>query len=274
MAWVVKPSLTNLDVCDNIKIMLTQFSRTELILGIDSTSLLAEKTVAVFGIGGVGSYTVEGLVRSGIGHFVLIDDDKVCLTNINRQLIATHTTIGKPKVIVMKDRILDINPSATVEIHQCFYGKETAAQFDVSKWSYIIDCIDTVSSKLLLVEAAVKNSVPILSCMGAGNKIDPTKFEIADIKKTSICPLARVMRQELKKRRISKLKVLYSREIPLKPAEGGENTCKESCVCPEGTMRKCTFRRQIPGSVSFVPSVAGMIIAGEVIKDLLQLSRK
>jgi len=254
--------------------MLTQYSRTELILGLDSTNILSEKTVAVFGIGGVGSYAVEGLVRGGVGHFVLIDDDKVCLTNINRQLIATHATIGKAKVIVMRDRILEINPSATVEIYQCFYGKDTAMQFDVSKWSYIIDCIDTVSSKLLLVEAAEKNAVPILSCMGAGNKIDPTKFEIADIKKTSICPLARVMRQELKKRRISKLKVLYSREIPLKPTEAGENTCKESCVCSEGTMRKCTLRRQIPGSVSFVPSVAGMIIAGEVIKDLLRLPRK
>jgi len=254
--------------------MLTQFSRTELILGSDSTSILAEKTVAVFGIGGVGSYSVEGLVRSGIGHFILIDDDKVCLTNINRQLIATHACIGKAKVAVMRDRILEINPFATVEIHQCFYGKETEEQFDVSKWSYIVDCIDTVSSKILLVETAKRNSVPILSCMGAGNKIDPTKFEIADIKKTSICPLARVMRQELKKRRITKLKVLYSREIPLKPMEDTENTCKESCVCPGGTTRKCSYRRQIPGSVSFVPSVAGMIIAGEVVKDLLQLSRK
>lgn len=254
--------------------MLTQFSRTELILGSDSTSILAGKTVAVFGIGGVGSYAVEGLVRSGIGHFVLIDDDKVCLTNINRQLIATHATIGKAKVAVMKERILEINPSATVEIHPCFYGKDTAMQFDVEKWSYIIDCIDTVSSKLLLVEEAVKHSVPILSCMGAGNKIDPTKFEITDIKKTSICPLARIMRQELKKRRVSKLKVLYSREMPIKPSGDGENSCKDCCVCPDGTMRKCTTRRQIPGSVSFVPSVAGMIIAGEVIKDLLKTPHK
>jgi tRNA A37 threonylcarbamoyladenosine dehydratase len=267
-------SLTKLTVWAKMRIMLTQFSRTELILGLDSTSILADKTVAVFGIGGVGSYAVEGLVRSGVGHFVLIDDDRVCLTNINRQLIATQRTIGKAKVEVMRDRILEINPSATVEIHQCFYGKETADQFDLLKWSYIIDCIDTVSSKLLLVETAVKNSIPILSCMGAGNKVDPTKFEITDIKKTSVCPLARVMRQELKKRRISKLKVLYSREIPIKPAESGENKCKKSCICPSGTTRKCTTRRQIPGSVSFVPSVAGLIIAGEVIKDLLRMSRK
>jgi tRNA threonylcarbamoyladenosine dehydratase len=249
--------------------MLTQFSRSELLLGTESTSILSGKTVAVFGIGGVGSYVVEGLVRGGVGHFVLVDDDRVCLTNINRQLIATRSTIGSPKVSVMRDRILDINPEATVETHQCFYGADTASRFEVSPWSYIVDCVDTVSAKLLLIEEAKRHNVPIISCMGAGNKLDPTRFELADISKTSVCPLARVMRRELRSRGISGVKVLYSREIPIQPVASAENSCRAHCVCPPGTVRKCADRRQVPGSVSFVPSVAGLIIAGEVIKDLL-----
>ncbi len=252
--------------------MLTQFSRSELLLGADSTAKLGCARVAIFGVGGVGSFVAEGLARSGIGHFVLVDDDKVCLTNINRQLIATHSTIGRPKVEVMRERILDINPGAIVEIHQCFYGAETAASVVFSSCTYIIDCIDTVSAKLLLVETAREKNIPIICCLGAGNKLDPTRFEIADIYDTSVCPLARVMRRELKKRSIPALKVLYSREEPIKISEGAESSCKAGCVCPPGTTRKCSSRRAVPGSVPFVPSVAGLIIAGEVVRDLLGIT--
>lgn len=251
--------------------MLTQFSRNELLLGMEATNILSKKRVAVFGLGGVGSFVVEGLVRSGVGKFVLFDDDTVCLTNLNRQLIATQRTVGRPKVEVMRERILEINPAAEVEIHRCFYGPANAADFSYSDYSYIVDCIDTVSSKLVLVENSVRLHIPIISCMGAGNKLDPTKFELADIKKTSVCPLARVMRQELKKRRIKKLKVLYSKEIPISPLVNETTGCKIDCICPEGTTRKCASRRQIPGSVPFVPSVAGLILAGEVVKDLLKM---
>lgn len=237
---------------------MNEFSRTELLLG--NLDKLKNSFVAVFGIGGVGSFTVEALIRSGVGNIAVFDDDKVCLTNINRQLIATRKTIGKPKVEVIRDRILEINPKVNVEMHQTFYSKENADEFDLSKYTYIVDAIDTISSKLVLIEKAKALNIPIISCMGAGNKLDPTRFEVADIYKTSICPLARTMRSELRKRGIDSLKVVYSKEPALKPMENEEDNCEA----------KCTSRRQIPGSVSFVPSVAGLIIAGEVIKDIIK----
>jgi ThiF family. len=251
--------------------MLNQFSRTELLLGKEAIEKLNNSRVAVFGLGGVGSFTVEALVRSGVGHLDLIDDDRVCLTNLNRQLIATRKTIGKPKVEVMKERILDINPKAEVVTHRCFFTHETADQFDFTLYDYVVDAIDTVSGKIEIIVRCKEKNVPVISCMGAGNKLDPTKFEVADIYKTSICPLAKVMRKELKARGIKSLKVVYSKEPPMKPIEDMEISCKNNCICPPGTERKCTARRQVPGSVSFVPSVAGLIIAGEVIKDLIGL---
>lgn len=251
--------------------MLNRFSRTELLLGTDAIRKLGSSRVAVFGIGGVGSYTAEALARSGIGTIDIIDDDKVCLTNVNRQLIATQSTIGRLKVDVMKERLLDINPSINVITHQCFFNSDTVTEFDFTQYSYIVDAIDTVSSKLLLIECAKNANVPIISCMGAGNKLDPTQFEVDDIYKTSVCPLAKVMRNELRKRGVEKLKVVYSKEKAMTPIEDDKNSCKYNCVCPPGTKRKCTIRRQVPGSVSFVPSVAGLILAGEVIKDITQV---
>lgn len=252
--------------------MLNQFSRTELLLGKEAMEKLNNSRVAVFGIGGVGSFTVEALARSGVGYIDLIDDDKVCLTNLNRQLIATRKTVGKPKVEVMKERILEINPKAQVVTHQCFFTKETADQFEFSQYDYVVDAIDTVSGKIEIIVRCKEKNVPVISCMGAGNKLDPTKFEVADIYKTSICPLAKVMRKELKARGIESLKVVYSKEPAMKPVEDMRISCKSNCICPPGTARKCTARRQIPGSVAFVPSVAGLIIAGEVIKDLVGLN--
>ena len=248
--------------------MLNEFSRTELLLGSDGMTKLSHSRVAVFGIGGVGTFAVEALARSGIGALDLFDDDKICLTNINRQLIATRKTVGKKKVEVMRDRVLEINPAIKVEIHETFYGADNADQFDLSLYDYIIDAIDTVSSKLILIERAKERNVPIISCMGAGNKLDPTKLEVADIAKTSMCPLAKVMRSELRKRGIMDLKVVYSKEPPMKPIEDENSSCKSHCICPPDTKRKCTIRRQVPGSVAFVPSVAGLILAGEAIKDL------
>lgn len=248
--------------------MLNQFSRAELLFGTEAMDKLEQARVAVFGVGGVGGFTVEALARSGVGTIDIFDDDKVCLTNINRQIIATRKTIGKYKVEVMRDRILEINPKATVNIHQTFYSQEVADQFDFSEYTYIVDAIDTVSAKIELVMRANEKKVPIISCMGAGNKLDPTMFEVTDIYKTSVCPLAKVMRKELKTRGIKKLKVVYSKEPARKPIEDTNNSCKTNCVCPPGTQRKCTVRRQVPGSTSFVPSVAGLIIAGEVIKDI------
>ncbi|WMM25022.1 tRNA threonylcarbamoyladenosine dehydratase [Tissierella sp. MB52-C2] len=249
---------------------MNEFSRTELLLGAEGVDKLRNSFVAVFGVGGVGSFTVEALVRSGVGNIAIIDDDKVCLTNINRQLIATRKTVGKNKVEVMRDRILEINPKVNVEIHQTFYTKDNADEFDLSKYTYVVDAIDTVSSKLTLIERAKSCNTPIISSMGAGNKLDPTKFQVTDIYKTSICPLARAMRSELRKRGIESLKVVYSQEPALKPIENEEDNCSNKCICPSGTQRKCTVRRQIPGSVAFVPSVAGLIIAGEVIKDIIE----
>ncbi len=248
--------------------MLNSFSRTELIFGNDAMKKLASSRVAVFGIGGVGGYTVEALVRSGVGAIDIIDDDRVCLTNINRQIIATRKTVGKYKVDVAEERIHDINPDCKVTSFKTFFTPDTAGQFVFSLYDYIVDAIDTVTGKIELIMKANSAGVPIISSMGAGNKIDPTAFEVADIYKTSVCPLAKVMRHELKKRGIKKLKVVYSKEESITPIESESTSCKYNCVCPPGTVRKCTERRQVPGSCSFVPSVVGLIIAGEVIKDL------
>lgn len=250
--------------------MLNQFSRTELLIGDHGIEALKKASVAIFGVGGVGSFAVEALARSGVGTFYLYDDDKVCLTNINRQLIATRKTVGRVKVEVMKERIHEINPDAVVYDNRLFFGTETAVEIDFTKFDYIIDAIDTVSSKLLLVEMANKVSVPIISSMGAGNKLDPTRFEVTDISKTSVCPLAKVMRKELKVRGIPKLKVVYSKEPAMKPIEKDELSCKSNCICPKDVQRNCSSRRQVPGSIAFVPSVVGLIIAGEVIKDLIK----
>ena len=249
--------------------MLNQFSRTELLIGKDGIEKLQNSKVAIFGIGGVGSFVVEGLVRAGIGNFILVDDDKVCLTNLNRQLIGTRKTIGKPKVEVAKERILEINPNANVEIIQEFFMPDSKEILDETI-DYVVDAIDTITAKIELVIRTNKLHIPIISCMGTGNKLDPTKFEVTDIYKTSICPLAKVMRKELRARGIKELKVVYSKEEPIKINETENNSCKTGCICPPGTKRKCTTRNQVPGSISFVPSVAGLIIAGEVIKDILK----
>ena len=248
--------------------MLNQFSRTQLLLGKEGMDALAGAKVAIFGIGGVGGYVVEALARSGVGSFVIVDDDKVCLTNINRQIIATRKTIGKYKVEVMRDRILEINPDAQVEMRQCCYLPENAHEFDFSEYSYVVDAVDTVTAKIEIIMRAQAAGVPVISCMGAGNKLDPTQFHVADIYKTTMCPLAKVMRHELKKRGVKKLKVVYSTEKPVRPLEDMSESCRSHCVCPPGTEHKCTERRDIPGSVAFVPPVAGLILAGEVIKDL------
>lgn len=252
------------------KHMLNEFSRTELMLGKQAMDRLAASTVAVFGIGGVGTFAVEALCRSGVGHFVLVDDDLICLTNLNRQIHATHSTVGQPKVEAMKHRILDINPKAQVETHKRFYLPDCAQELVRSDYDYIIDAMDTVKAKLDLIINAKRLGIPIISCMGAGNKLDPTRFEIADIYQTSVCPLARVMRTELRRRGVENCKVLYSREVPRTPAMTGDLSCAKHCVCPKGTARTCTIRRQIPASISFVPSVAGLIIGGEAIKDLIK----
>lgn len=249
---------------------MDQFARTQLLLGADAMNKLKNSRVAVFGVGGVGGYSVEALARSGVGAVDLIDDDKVCLTNINRQIIADVKTIGKYKVDVARDRILSINPRCKVTTYQCFYLPQNAKDFDFSQYDYVIDAVDTVTAKINLVMQANENGVPVISSMGAGNKLDPTAFVVSDIYKTDVCPLAKVMRRELKKRNIKKLKVVYSKEKPLAPIEDESISCRSHCVCPPGAERKCTDRRTIPGSVAFVPSVVGLIIAGEVIKDLIK----
>ena len=248
--------------------MLNQFSRTELLLGKDAMERLAASRVAVFGIGGVGGYVCEALVRSGVGAIDLVDDDRVCLTNLNRQLIATRKTVGRLKTEVMQERLQEINPNVKVQLHTCFFLPENADSFSFADYDYVVDAVDTVSAKLALVEQCAKTHTPIISCMGAGNKLDPTAFRVADIYKTRVDPLARVMRRELKKRGIRKLKVVYSEEQPLRPIEDMTISCRAHCICPPGTKRHCTDRRDIPGSTAFVPSVAGLILAGEVVKDL------
>lgn len=250
--------------------MLNQFSRTQLLLGDEAMNKLAASRVAVFGVGGVGGYVCEALIRSGVGAIDLVDDDKVCLTNLNRQIIATRKTVGQYKTQVMKERILDINPDAKVEIHNCFFLPETADDFEFEKYDYVVDAVDTVTAKIALVMKCKEKNVPIISSMGAGNKLDASAFRVADIYKTKVCPLAKVMRRELKKRGVKKLKVVYSEEMPIKPLEDMSSSCKTNCICPPGAQHKCTQRRAIPGSVAFVPSVAGLIIAGEVVKDLIK----
>ncbi len=230
--------------------MLEQFSRTELLIGKEAIEKLNKTKVAIFGIGGVGSYVVEGLARAGIGNFILIDNDEVALSNINRQIIATHKTVGKSKVEVSKERILDINPNAEVEIYKEFFLPESDEIIDKTV-DYIVDAIDTITAKIELVIRADRLNIPIISSMGTGNKLDPTRFEVTDIYKTSVCPLAKVMRRELKTRGIKSLKVVYSKEEPIKISENLEE------------------KKKIPASISFVPSVAGLIIAGEVIKDII-----
>ncbi|HBT65136.1 MAG TPA: tRNA threonylcarbamoyladenosine dehydratase [Ruminococcaceae bacterium] len=234
--------------------MTDEFSRTRMLMGDQGFMKIKNSAVAVFGIGGVGSYITEALARCGVGRFLLVDKDTVSVSNINRQLIATHKTIGIPKVEVMRDRILDINPAAEVEICPTFFNNETAGSFDLSQFSYVADAIDTISSKLILIEKSKSIGVPIISCMGAGNKLDPSRFEVADIYKTSVCPLARIIRYELRQRGIKDLKVVYSKEAPITPENGSEDL-------PDG-------KRQLPGSISFVPSVAGLIMAGEIIRDI------
>lgn len=251
--------------------MLTQFSRTELLFGKEAMDKLAGSKVAVFGIGGVGGYVCEALVRSGVGAFDLIDDDKVCLTNLNRQIIATRSTVGKYKTDVMRDRMLDINPNVEVEVHKCFFLPENADDFPWDSYDYIVDAVDTVTAKIALVMKCKEKNIPIISSMGAGNKLDGSQFKVADIYKTKVCPLAKVMRRELKKRGVKKLKVVYSEEIPTRPIEDMAISCRNNCICPPGAEHKCTERRDIPGSVAFVPSVAGLIIAGEVAKDLIRV---
>ena len=250
--------------------MLNQFSRTELLIGKEGLEKLKNAKVAIFGIGGVGSFVAEGLVRAGIGNFILVDDDKVCLTNLNRQIIATRKTIGKYKVDVMKERILEINPDAKVETVQEFYMPNSENQIITSELSYVADCIDTVTAKIELVKNCKELGIPIISAMGTGNKLDPSKLTITDIYKTNTCPLAKVMRKELRKRKIESLKVIYSTEEPIKPDNESEFSCKTNCICPPGTKRKCSARNQVPGSISFVPSVAGLMIAGEIVRDIIE----
>lgn len=249
--------------------MLNQFSRTQLMFGKENIEKLHNSHVAIFGIGGVGGYTVEALVRSGVGKITLVDDDKVCLTNLNRQLYATLSTVGKYKVDVAEERILDIYKKAEVNKFKTFYTPDTKDMFDFSQYDYVVDAIDTVIGKLSIVEECYKSNTPVISSMGAGNKVNPTMFEVDDIYNTSVCPLARVMRQELRKRKIPKLKVVYSKEKALKPLEDMAISCRTHCICPPGTVHKCTNRRDIPSSNAFVPSVVGLIIAGEVIKDII-----
>jgi len=246
--------------------MLEQFSRTELLIGSDGMEKLQKARVAVFGVGGVGGYVVEALARSGVGTLDIIDADKVCLSNLNRQIIATMQTIGMYKVDAAKERILAINPQALVNAHRCFYLPETAEQFDFSQYDYVVDAVDTVTGKIELVMQADRANTPIISSMGAGNKMDPTAFKVADIYKTNVCPLAKVMRRELKKRGIRKLKVVYSEEQPLTPSASVDNQQVGEAM---DNVREGSPRRQTPGSNAFVPSVVGLIIAGEVIKDII-----
>ena len=248
--------------------MLNQFSRTQLLLGPAAIERLHNKKVAVFGIGGVGGYVCEALVRSGIGAFDLIDDDKVCLTNLNRQIIATRKTVGKYKTDAMKERMLEINPEAKIDVHRCFFLPENADDFPFAEYDYVVDAVDTVTAKIELILRAKRENIPVISAMGAGNKLDAGRMKVADIYETSVCPLARVMRHELKKRNVKSLKVVYSDEPPVRPREDPSISCRSHCICPPGAQHKCTERRDIPGSTAFVPAVAGLLIAGEIVKDL------
>ena len=251
--------------------MATQhsLSRTELLIGKDGLDKLRNSKVIVFGVGGVGSYTIEALARAGVGELIIIDDDTVCLTNLNRQVHATYKTISQPKVEVMKERIVSINRDCNVITHQIFVTQENITEIIPIDVDYVVDAIDTVSAKLGLAKYCYEKNIKIMSSMGTGNKLDPTQFKVTDIFKTKVCPLAKVMRYELRKRGVEKLKVVYSEEIPIKPNYEDVVTCKTGCVCTGGT-KKCAIKRQIPGSISFVPPVAGMIIGGEVIKEYIR----
>lgn len=240
--------------------MTEEFSRTERLLGNEAMRCLKNARVAVFGVGGVGGYVVEALARSGVGALDLIDNDTVNLSNINRQIIALHSTVGKFKVDVMKERIADINPDCKVNVHRCFFLPENKEEFDFTQYTYVVDAVDTVAAKIQLVLQAKEAEVPIISSMGAGNKLNPAMFEVADIYKTSVCPLAKVMRRELKQRGVKKLKVVYSKEEAIKPVE------------PETKQETAPGKRSTPGSVAFVPSAAGLIIASEVVKDIIHKS--
>lgn len=237
------------------------FSRNRLLMGEDNLKKLKDSKVALFGMGGVGGYVAEALARSGVGSFLLVDNDVISMSNINRQIIALHQTVGKYKVDVMKERILDINPDADVTVSKCFFLPENSGEIDFSGYSYIVDAVDTVSAKIEIVMKATECNVPVISSMGTGNKLDPSMLQIADIYDTSVCPLARVMRHELRERGIKKLKCVYSTEKPIKPDDSHMNTDDEGAL-----------KRQVPGSVAFVPSVAGLLMAGEVVRDLCGLS--
>lgn len=250
------------------KNMENQFSRTQMLLGEAAMKRLSQARVAVFGIGGVGGYVCEALVRSGVGAFDLIDNDRICMTNLNRQIIATRKTIGRYKTEVMKERMLEINPDVKVTVHNCFFLPENGELFPFEEYDYVVDAVDTVTAKIEIILQAQKKNVPVISCMGAGNKLDAGAFQVADIYKTSMCPLAKVMRRELKKRGVRKLKAVYSREEPMRPLEDasmGSETSSTHSFQEEYTHAE---RRSIPGSVAFVPSAAGLILAGEVVKDL------
>jgi tRNA A37 threonylcarbamoyladenosine dehydratase len=246
------------------------YSRTELLIGKDGVDKLNNSKIAIFGIGGVGAYAAEALCRAGVGNLVLVDYDDICLTNLNRQIHATRKTVGKSKVDMMKERLLEINPKINVIIFKELYNEETAERLLTSDLDYVVDAIDMVTSKLDLITRSQQMKIPVISCMGAGNKFDPTKIEISDIYKTSMCPLARVIRQELRKKGVKKLKVVYSREEPVTPIETEKN-CKNNCICSNKDLAKCTHRRQIPGSISFVPSAFGLALASAVVRDLLSL---
>jgi len=247
---------------------LNEFCRTELLVGEEGINKLHNSKVIVFGIGGVGSFVVEALTRAGVGNLILVDNDTICISNLNRQIHATQATVGMIKVEAMKERVISINPKCNVEAKQVFITADNISEIIPSDVDYVVDAIDTVTSKLALAEYCYKNNINIISSMGTGNKMDPTQFRVSDVFKTKVCPLAKVMRHELRKRGVKKLKVVYSEEQPVRPINDMAISCRNHCICPPGAAHKCTERRDIPGSTAFVPSVVGLIIAGEVIKDL------
>lgn len=248
--------------------MLDQFSRTQLLIGEEAMNKLHASRVAVFGIGGVGGYVCEALVRSGVGAFDLIDDDQVCLTNLNRQIIATRKTVGMYKVDAMEERMLDINPNVKIRKWKCFFLPENADEFPFAEYDYIVDAIDTVTAKIELIMRAKRFGVPIISAMGAGNKLNAGRMQVTDIYKTHMCPLAKVMRKELRARGVDSLKVVFSDEEPTRPENDMRISCRSHCICPPGAQRKCTDRRDIPGSIATVPAVSGLLMAEEIIRDL------
>lgn len=249
--------------------MQNQFSRTQLLFGKPAIDTLNGSRVAVFGVGGVGGYVVEVLARSGVGELDLFDDDRVCLTNVNRQILALISTVGRHKVDVAEERVRDINPRCIVHKYQMFYLPSNADTIDLSQFDYVVDCVDTVTAKLELIKRCHASRIPIISCMGAANKVDATAFRVADINQTKMDPLAKVVRKKLRKLGIPRLKVVYSEEEPLRPIDDETISCRFHCICPNKDMRKCTDRRDIPASNAFVPAAAGLIVGGEVVKDLI-----